>query len=140
MKLFDVLLAAALVQACASTQDAGCDQLSDCPSDRACIRSVPDGVCAGTDCGPGEILVRTPWPRVPTAMCLVRCGGGGCRDGWVCSSIDGNSACVPRCDRMPAEFCGGYRCLSDGRCNALCIDDGDCDATSRCSAQECVPR
>lgn len=136
-----IAMIVAWISGCASPPDFGCSQLSDCPLDRACIRSVPGGVCAGLVCQPDEELVRPGWDHVPAALCLARCSGSAnCPSGWVCDFVDADRVCIPRCDRMPSTFCRGYRCLSDGICNGFCVDDSDCDAISRCRSQECVPR
>lgn len=129
------LIALLALVGCASPSDLGCAQLSDCPLDRACVRSVPGGICAGTSCAAGETIVAPRWDGVPASLCLAECTGA-CREGWVCDRVSGQRVCVPRCDMMPSSFCRGYRCLSDGRCNSFCVDDNDC-ANARCIDQEC---
>lgn len=136
-----MLFFAIFVSACAaaSPYETECSVLSDCPPGRHCETFLPGGACVGVACSAGEVLARGAWPGSPAQICLRTClRNEDCRRGWTCVSLQEDSACIPRCDLMPDSFCGGYRCLSDGKCNQFCVRDADCADGYRCDQQTCV--
>ena len=121
---------------------AACASAEECTGVGAvCERGSFGGYCTrpcsgtGSECGALGLCVRGTCRRVCPRLSDCRAGSPL----FVCASVAGQMACLPKCNNDAPTLCGEWSCQGDGLCFTSCMqflpNDLGCSRGSLCSAR-----